>query len=270
MNLCETEALTFDPESRRRLNLQLLMIFFFGFFLNPPTFFSLSLSLFSSGSVNVHGAFLGGKSLSYGKRKTSMEEKHQAGLLTPFHAWTQGLQNELHTNTLKRDQEESGRHSTSFSWTSFIACWRTIQPILCIQFPLYWANVQASHVCVICRGCWLESHKLCHRMTFQTLMISAYWEQTSTVLIVHGGAAHVSICNQEMLYLYPHWFNKGGELVLERMHHYSRAVHFDTVTQPNRGAVAAYCVYIFLWFIFLSMCKRDGTSSFVSVNHAHS
>lgn len=84
MNLCETEALTFDPESRRRLNLQLLMVFFLGFFLNPPTFFSLSL--FSSGSVNVHGAFLGGKSLSYGKRKTSMEEKHQAGLLTPFHA----------------------------------------------------------------------------------------------------------------------------------------------------------------------------------------
>lgn len=84
MNLCETEALTFDPESRRRLNLQLLMIFFW-VFLNPPLFF-FSLSLFSSGSVNVHGAFLGGKSLSYGKRKTSMEEKHQAGLLTPFHA----------------------------------------------------------------------------------------------------------------------------------------------------------------------------------------
>lgn len=46
MNLCETEALTFDPESRRRLNLQLLMIFFFWFFFKPPHFFfSLSLSL---------------------------------------------------------------------------------------------------------------------------------------------------------------------------------------------------------------------------------
>lgn len=46
MNLCETEALTFDPESRRRLNLQLLM--FFCFFFKFPHFFSfffLSLPL---------------------------------------------------------------------------------------------------------------------------------------------------------------------------------------------------------------------------------
>lgn len=214
--------------------------------------------------------FWGGSLCPMEKEKRAWRKNIRLVCLLHFMLEPRGSKTNFTRTLLKRDQEESGRHSTSFSWTSFIACWRTIQPILCIQFPLYSANVQASHVCVICRGCWLESHKLCHRMTFQTLMISAYWEQTSTVLIVHGGAAHVSICNQEMLYLYPVWFNKGGELVLERMYHYSRAVHFDTVTQPNRGAVAAYCVYIFLWFIFLSMCKRDGTNSFVSVNHAHS
>lgn len=80
MNLYETEALTFDPESRR------------GESTAADVFFSI---FFCSLHVWVDKCawclFLWRVSLSYGKRKTSKEKKtHQAALLYPFHVWTRG------------------------------------------------------------------------------------------------------------------------------------------------------------------------------------
>lgn len=159
MNLYETEALTFDPECRRRVNLQLLMcIFFF-----PPLF----VFLFPSGSINVHGAFFWRVSVFMKNErggKTSSCSASSISCLKP-----RRLQIGLDMNTLRGIRRNQGKmekssscqetcwdHSASFSWTSFITCWRTLQPVLYKIFAssfLYSTNVQASHACVICRGC---------------------------------------------------------------------------------------------------------------------
>lgn len=153
MNLYETEALTSDPESRRGWIYSCWCIFFVFF---PFVFFVLS----PSGSINVHGAFFYGESPSYGKRKTSKEKNIR--LLCFIHFMLEPVEALLHQEgtsheRFNRDQDKLGGrggmekrqllaiiscqaafqemvnlwdHDASLAWTRFIACWRTIQPIL--------------------------------------------------------------------------------------------------------------------------------------------
>lgn len=118
------------------------------------------------------------------------------------------------------------------------------------------------YVLSVSGGCWWESYKLCHRITFQTLMIFLLEnrEQITADLIVSHCVYHVSDCNQEMLYLYYHWFNKRASFENIRVHHYNRgskAFYYDTLHNPNSVTAAAYCLS-FCLNIFLSLWERDG------------
>lgn len=71
MNLYETEALTFDPESRRGESTA-ADVFFFSFLF---VFFLVCFCSLPSGSINVHGAFLWRVSVLWKKKKANTERE---------------------------------------------------------------------------------------------------------------------------------------------------------------------------------------------------
>lgn len=145
MNLYETEALTFDPESRRGESTAADVYFFLLVFCSPPVWvkYMCMVPFFME---------------SYGKKKNKQGVKNPIRLLCFIHFMLEPVeallhQEALHMNTLigtRRELEGRKRrllaiiscqaafqemvnlwdHDASLSWMCFITCWRTIQPIL--------------------------------------------------------------------------------------------------------------------------------------------